>query len=39
MSRAISDGVSTLAQRPVEEFEATVQSRRWTPKYLPIKKA
>jgi malate dehydrogenase (oxaloacetate-decarboxylating) len=39
ISRAISDGVSSLAQRPVEEFEATVQARRWTPKYLPIKKA
>jgi len=39
ISRAIADGVSTLAQRPIEEFEETVRARRWVPKYLPIKRA
>jgi malate dehydrogenase (oxaloacetate-decarboxylating) len=39
ISRAIDDGVSELAQRPLPEWEATVRSRRWVPRYLPVKRA
>ncbi len=36
--RAIEDGVSELAQRPLAEWMTTVQARRWKPSYLPIRR-
>ncbi len=39
IARAVEDGVSELAQRPLHEWEATVRARRWKPKYLPIRRA
>ena len=39
ISRAIDDGVSELAQRPLPEWVATVRARRWEAKYLPIRRA
>ncbi len=38
VARAIADGVSLLAARPLAEWEATVRGRRWQPKYLPIRR-
>jgi malate dehydrogenase (oxaloacetate-decarboxylating) len=37
--RAIDDGVSELAQRPLGEWVTTVRARRWQAKYLPIRRA
>lgn len=39
IARAIDDGVSELAQRPIGEWIKTVEARRWVPKYLPVRRA
>jgi malate dehydrogenase (oxaloacetate-decarboxylating) len=38
IARAVEDGVSDLAQRPLPEWVATVRARRWKAKYLPIRR-
>jgi malate dehydrogenase (oxaloacetate-decarboxylating) len=37
IARAIDDGVSPLAQRPVEAWETFVREQRWRPRYLPVR--
>jgi malate dehydrogenase (oxaloacetate-decarboxylating) len=38
IARAVDDGVSDLAQRPLHEWVTTVRARRWQPKYLPVRR-